>query len=404
MGNFTNTQYKATIDNLIVGFKERMKNQTFTWFTDKNPTPVTYYKINHEQSMLDGPTGLEYDRLGKKSPLKYNKIENFFIYGIDRMNINLNDTEYGLEADPIDGEGIILPNSIEPTAGDYFSINYLNEKLLFLVTSVTVDTLEDGSNFYQINFKLDQTKINIIDDQVVENYNMIIGNIGTKFKSVIKSSEYKLIAFLEEYSDRMQEYFINLFYDDRVQTFIFYLGDTRLYDPCMIEFIKRNNLFNRERNRYIHIDHQLEMERTFSIEYDCSLYRSMELKNKNLIDRIFATASLIDQVNSTFNCRAEDYYMIKYIRKTNKNLDMETLICINPACIEAIDNNILFNENDPKAIYNLIIKYFNDGTYHSEDFEYLIEQEFQNNIEQFYIIPFYIFIIKDYISKLLANI
>ena len=403
MGSFTNTEYKTTIDNLIVGFKDRMKNPLW-WFNDKNPTPVTYYKLNHEQSMLDGPTGLEYDRLSKKSPLRFNKIDNFFIYGIDRMNINLQDTEYGMESDPIEGEGIILPNTIEPTPGDYFAINYLNERLLFMVNSVNVDTLEDGSNFWQISYKLDQTEMQLIDDQVVESYNMIINNVGTKFKSVIKTSDYRLIAFLEEYSERMNEYFINLFYDDRVQTFIFYLAGERFYDPCMIEFIMRNSLLNRDRNKYIHVDHQLEMGRTFSIEYDCSLYRSMELKNKNLIDRIFSTASKIDQTNSIFNCRAEDYYCIKYIRKPNKNVEQETLINLNPSCVEAIDRNVLFNENDPKAIYNLLIKYFNDGTYHSEDFEPMMDVDFQNNIELFYLIPFYIFIIQDYIKKLLANI
>lgn len=404
MGTFTNTEYKSTIDSLIVGFKERMKNPLW-WLNDKNATPVTYYKLNHEKSMLDGPTGLEYDRLSKKSPLRFNRVENFIIYGIDRINVNLNDTEYGLESDPIEGEGIILPNTIEPTPGDYFSINYLNERLLFLVTSANLDTLEDGSNFWQINYKLDQTEMELIDDQVVENYNLIIKNIGTKFKTVVKSSEYKLIEYMEEYSDRLKEYYLDLFYDNRVETFIFYLANTRFYDPCMIEFIKRNNLFSgRARNKYVHIDHQLDMGRTFSIEYDCSIYRSIELKNRNLIDRIFSTASLIDQTNTTFNCRAEDYYLIKYIRRPNKDIDKETIINLNPSCVEAVEKNVLFNENDPKAIYNLLIKYFNNGEYHSEDFEPMMDVEFQNNIELFYMIPFYIFIIQDYLKKLLANI
>lgn len=404
MGTFTNTEYKTTIDNLIVGFKERMKNPLWL-LNDKNATPVTYYKLNHGQSMLDGATGLEYDRLSKKSPLRFNKIDNFFIYGIEKMNVNLQDTEYGMESDPIEGEGIILPNTIEPTPGDYFAINYLKERLLFLVTSVNLDTLEDGSNFWQVTYKLDQTEMELIDDQVVENYNMIINNVGTKFKSIIKTSDYKIISFMEEYSDRLKEYFINLFYDDRVQTFIFYLSGERFYDPCMIEFIKRNSLFeNRSRSDYLFIDHQLEMGRTFSIEYDCSLYRSIELKNKNLFDRIFSTATLIDQTNSTFNCRAEDYYMIKYIRKSNKELDKETIINLNPSCVEAIGQNKLFNENDPKCVYNLLIKYFNNGTFHSEDFEPMMDVEFQNNIELFYLIPFYIFIIQEYVKKLLANI
>ena len=76
----------------------------------------------------------------------------------------------------------------------------------------------------------------------------------------------------------------------------------------------------------------------------------------------------------------------------------------NDKIIPLVGDNVLFNENDPKAIYNLLIKYFNDATYHSEDFEPLMEYDFQNNIELFYLIPFYIFIIHEYVKKLLSNI
>ena len=98
------------------------------------------------------------------------------------------------------------------------------------------------------------------------------------FKSIIKTSDYKLIESLEVFVDRLKEYYIDLFYEDRVQTFIFYLAESRMYDPCMIEFLIRNNILKRKRN-FLHVTHQLEMNKTFSLEYDCSLFRSLEVKD-----------------------------------------------------------------------------------------------------------------------------
>lgn len=403
MGSFINTEYKSTISDLVVGFKERMKNPFWT-YADKTPTVVTYYKINHEKSMLDKGTGLEYSRLSDKSPLKYNKIEGFLLYGIEKITVSLQDGDWGVESDPIEGEAIILPDTIEPTAGDYFAINYVNERLLFRVNSVNMDTLEDGANFWQISYKLDQTDNNLIENQIVDNYNMIVNNVGTKFKSIIKSSEYNIIEVLDNFIERLKEYYINIFFEDRVQTFIFYMGEARLYDPYMIEFLIRNNILKRERNKYIHIAHQLEVDKTFSIDYDCSLFRSFELKDKNIADRIFSNAILIDQPNSTFNCRSENYYSIKYIRGSNGNLDAEVIININPALAEAIREKELFREEDSKSRYNLIIKYFNNMEYDSKDIEAIENIMYQNNIELFYLMPFYIYIMQDYIKKLLTNI
>lgn len=401
MGNFINTEIKDTVSSLVLGFKERMKNP-YWLYSDKPPTIVTYYAINYEKSMLDKGTALEYDRLEEHSPLKFNKIQDFFLYGVEKINVNLQDGEYGLESDPVEGEAIILPNTIEPTPGDYFSIDYTSETLLFRVNSVNMDTLEDGANFWKIEYRLDQWEEGKIDGQIVESYNMIIDNANTKFKSIIKTSDYKLIESLEVFVDRLKEYYIDLFYEDRVQTFIFYLAESRMYDPCMIEFLIRNNILKRKRN-FLHVTHQLEMNKTFSLEYDCSLFRSLEVKDKNIGDRIFSIAEAIDQVNSTFNCRSEKYYEIKYLRQKNDNINAETIINLNPAFAEAVKNKQLFNPGDPKCRYNIIIRYFYNMDFDPKDLELIEHLPYQNNIELFYMMPFYIFVIEDYIKRLLIT-
>lgn len=401
MGNFLNTERKTTIDELVVGFKERMKNP-YWLHSDKKPTIVTYYHINREKSMLDKGTGLEYNRLQNDSPLRFNKIEGFFLYGIERININLQDGDYGLESDAIEGEAIILPDTIEPTPNDYFSISYVNETLLFRVNSVNMDTLEDGANFWKIDYKLDQWEEGKIDNFVVDNYNMIVDNVNTQFKSVIKSTDYQLIEFLENLSDTLKEYYISLFYSDRVQTFIFNLSGVRMYDSYLIEFLKRNKILNRKRN-YIHIDHQLEVNKTFSLEYDSSMFRALELKDKKIGERIFSTAEKIYEPNSVFSFRSEKYFEIKYLRNYTNGTNQETIINLNPALAKAIEDNTLFDNNDENSKYNIIIKYFNDQDFNVKDLDNIKKLSYQNNIELFYIIPFYIFIIEKYIKGLLLT-
>lgn len=400
---FINTEYTDTISNLVTGFKEKINNPYWS-MNDKKPTIVTYYKLNHEKSMLDKATGLEYSRLGDGAPLRFNKIENFILYEVGQFTVNLQDGDYGLESDPIEGEAILLPNTIEPTPGDYFAINYLKERLLFRVNSVNFDTLDTGANLWQIAFKLDQTDSQRIDDQIVESYKMITDNIGTNFKSIIKSTDYNLIEKLEMFEESLKEYYFNLFFEDRVETFIFYLAESRMYDPYMIEFILRNKILSRERNKYTHIRHQIDLERTFAIDYDSSLFRAFELKNKEIIDRNFSLASLIEEPNSIFSFRPEKYYRIKYIRKSYKDLEAEVITNLNPVLLKAIVDNKLFGPDDELNRYNIIVKYFNKQEYNDLDIKAIEDILFQNNIEIFYLIPFYIYIIQDYIKRLLVNI
>ena len=158
------------------------------------------------------------------------------------------------------------------------------------------------------------------------------------------------------------------------------------------------------RNKYINIAHQLENNRTFSLEYDSSLFRAVEIKEKNIGERNFSIAEYIDQPNSIFTFRSEDYYSIKYIREANKNIDAETITNLNPALTEAIKNNKLFMQTDEKCKYNIIIKHFNDLKIDKEDIEAIENLQYSNNIELFYLIPLYIYILKYTIKTILANI
>ena len=176
MGKFINTSYTNTIDNLVQATNSKINNPYYK-FTDQKPTRVTYWCQSIEMSTLDPATGLYGAHLGKDSPFKFNKIEDFLVYGMDKIQTELDVGDYGTEANSITGDCIILPNTINPKQGDFFSIPYIKEDILFKVISVNPDTLDTGMNIYKIEYSLELTEsIAQIESQTNNSYKMIVNN------------------------------------------------------------------------------------------------------------------------------------------------------------------------------------------------------------------------------------
>ena len=212
MATFTNTVHKNTIDTLVDGYKEKLKNPYYMHM-DSTGTLTTYFNQNITKSTLDEGSKTEYIMIGKDSPIKFNKVNNFYIYGLEKINFELENSDFGLSANDISGEGIILPNTLVPIANDYFIINHINQKLLFKVTSVSINALENGSNMYKIEFILDKVgeEVDKIYKQIENDFEMVITNVGTQFNSVIRSSDYNFIDKVEDIVLRLNKYYLNLF-------------------------------------------------------------------------------------------------------------------------------------------------------------------------------------------------
>ena len=135
-----------------------------------------------------------------------------FLYGGERLIAELENGDYGLETNTIEGELVVLPNTIIPYANDYFSINHTNKDYLFKVLSVTTDTLESGANFWKIQYKLDRHTSADINKQIAEEYTMILNNIGTNFNAIIRSNDYDFIEQLDSIILDLKKYYKALFY------------------------------------------------------------------------------------------------------------------------------------------------------------------------------------------------
>ena len=401
MGNFINTNYNKTIDNLVEGAKSRLNNP-FYIYGDRKPTIVTYYNINHNASTIDKGSSTLYDDIGQNSSLRFNKIENFHLYGIEKINVNLDVGEYGLES-PIEGEALILPNTIVPVPGDMFIINHVIDKpYLFMVTGIGIDTLYTGANFYKISYKLTRTDMDALTSletvQTIKRFTYKAGNVGTTLTPLIESNQAELIDKIEDNIDTLLNYYMNLFYKNSVQNFILEYQHMYLYDPYLIEFMIRNKLFALSGNNYFHVEQAVYIGDTFALEYDHSIFKDIEIKKSNMrLNSVYPVP--VDDPNSLLVDRLESYYKLsnKVMYKDYDNpinwLDMDLL--------DRVINNELYDEDSNLYYRNLLILYMNNKEFDITDkiMNSIMDIEFNYTKELFYMIPILVFILKSYVNK-----
>lgn len=385
-------------------------------WNDKKPTLVTYYHINAEMSTLDEASGMNYSDLGPNCPFRYNKIDKFVLYGIDRIALSLQNGEFGVEADEITGDAIVLPGTITPYTGDYFSIDMVEDsKWLFRVNDVQKDTLNDGSNIWKLTYMLEHVDNSRIEDLVTEDYKLIVNNIGTRYTPILKSSEYSLIDALDHICTVLKGYFVSLFYNEKVQTFIFmHYVDDHFYDSYMIEFLMRNKILDNGNNdEYIYIDHKINPIKTFALDYNRTFFKAIEDKDKKLIQKAKtdSTADFIDDFGSIFAARADSYFKMNYFVPNHDTFEgkfHKVMECFPKELIPKILDNDLYTqaEVDQQPVFglrNIIIKHFNDGCYDFKDFERMEAFDFSDNLTCFYMIPLVIFCLESFEKHLLET-
>lgn len=403
MGRPLNTTYRDTVKS-ITGFYNNLVNNPLYLLNDKKVILATYYNINKDYSSLDPGSKIHMDNAGTESPIRYNRIYDFILLGFSKIELQTDMDEFGLESNKIEGECYILPNTIIPTEGDYFEVEHIKDSTwLFFVKDVQKDTLDNGSNVYKISYKLEYTNHDQILNNIVYNFRMIDYKEGTNVAKVVRCEDYDIALLMNDKVVMLKNYFMDLFYSDKVQTFIYAdLTEIRVYDPYMIEFLIRNKILDNSGDSYIFVTHQIPTPKTFSIDYDKTFFRVFE---KNEKDRLLSSnrETSIEEINSygtTFSSRFEAYYKTNYYKSPGYN-------------ISCLDENMIYNiiegeeisdkeeENIPILWKNIIIKYFLNKTITKEELSSIENIDFSSSKDAFYIIPLLIFCLEKDIENTL---
>ena len=291
-------KFKAPAEfiNENVSLLSQRQGSMYSIFLESRPTFTTYYHVNKIRSKTD--RGLKTpERLnGVLSPIRYNKLINFPLYGIEQIQLQLEEEEEGLTTD-YNSEAIILPNTIHPTVDDYFIINYLEKKYMFRVTKYEYDTIK-SNNYYKIEFTIqsvDESFFNDIERQVVKTYYTQFDNIGTDDK-VFLTAEGALVGDkIKSLYDNIAEDYLNMYFEptrEPYNTLLFmqpsqdYGGDFDwLFDQNLVHFCNKHALFYEHASTDAILFYE-EPRGYFHMDYANSIYDLMEHYEPNRIDKI----------------------------------------------------------------------------------------------------------------------
>lgn len=397
-GKFINKAYSDTINSLTSGTIQKVKTANYV-YNNMPPVICDWYNSDKDASTLEEGTGMQYSDVGKTSPRKYKVIKDavFYSQGI-QIQIDLEYDEDGLATSPPSISGLVLPNTWIPYPGDHFILKQAGKEYVYRVNAVNYDTIDNGNNLYKFEAAIDQAGKSYIDNQVTETYRMIINNVGTSFNSIVKETIYDCIDTLDTILVQLKNNYIALFYNDAVQTFTYQGNHGKLYDPYMIEFLSRNFILKGS-DEYIYVHHEVPVPRTFSINYNESIFRSLETCTKERFSIIPCHANIIDNQYSLFATVMDNYFEVEY---NVNSTGLYNFSPINSELVSRVKSNEEFDESDKNSYMNIIIKFMNKSKIDSNILPLLESIDFKPTPDLFYCIPMIIYALEISVQKLMS--
>lgn len=230
----------------IFKFEERLQSQA-NRYVENGGILTTYYNQDDDSTTVDRGTR-DIDQLfGSNAPIRFNKINNFPIYGFGQANPE-NTDEQQIEDIAVEGDATILPSTIVPRPYDHFIVNHLKMTALFQVTSVSYDSMK-ANGFYKIHYRLFSTEketINKLNKQQTGEYHTELSAIGTSMNPILREDDYVYKAKIQKMVRHMIMSYRSMFYNERHNCFLYHNPETGddIFDPCGSEFISKFSLMN----------------------------------------------------------------------------------------------------------------------------------------------------------------
>lgn len=403
MGSLIIDEQKFIDDNSFK-FEERISSPLVR-FLDKNPVFVTYYHIdNNESTVANGWEDIK-SLTGKESPLKYQKITKFPIFGLEKIMLSIEESEQGIDVG-FQSEAVILPNTIKPLPNDLFMINHIRHTFIFRITDISIDSIR-ADNFYKIEYKLEYTDESSLEalekHNVHEKYDCILQNIGTEDKCIIREDYKQHLLDLNKMYEDIVELYKMMFYDKRYNCLIIENDNSKVYDPYQTMFLNKHNLLNRIDNyNTIYLSMQISDNR-INLKYEKSVYKFIERQDVERIKNfMYEFKSAMEYPESAFY-RWHDgkVAIIDIPEKTALQNNMHEMFSN-----EFIDIVRDKESESPNEYIDLIKKFINNQINSIYDIKLTLNQalvDLDNSEDVFFFTPIILYIIKKTVDDFMKD-
>ena len=398
---FIGTQYK---DN------ERRRVSQYTRFLEKHVDFVTYFSINKILSTTSIGNFAVDSYIGKDSPVRYNRINNFPLYGFPLFTDenSYGEDGAGLNMDDFGGQVTMLPEIIEPSEGDCFILNIYDENRFFIVTEVTQVALK-GKSHYILSFTsgipdyLPQLK-----KQVIDEYNAIFDNIGTEDRVVISNKDYKLKSMYENTYKFMYTYYIHKFFNKRNTLFQANINVGTLpisyTDIYCTKFMQDNRIIIMDKllKECLVMDYNKIYDDNDYFDYMDTLYWAIENKDTRKLKK--ANYITIKKMVSPFSLSISQYDSDVYLSELynfNNICDYDSENNYNSIefnftdIVDRINSDKFYiSDNAVDRCISIIVRYLNDDKVIQPGYFSSIEFDTMTELEQYLLIPIILFIIR----------
>ena len=214
-------QEKNVLTGILEGQYEE-KSSNLNKFSGAR-TELVYFqqKANNEDNGAINTSGFN---ASDPNLCRYIKIDKF-VAVVGDISPNFDETEgNGPKSVVYEGKMVVLPNSIQPSPRDYFTMKYLDRTVLFQVYEVTPLSADDDSA-YDVSFQSKEPDFTYegseLSKQVAEEYVMDETYIGLNVRTVFRKSEYNTLQNLKNFYQQIGELFKEHFWNKELETFEF---------------------------------------------------------------------------------------------------------------------------------------------------------------------------------------
>lgn len=285
MGKLVTTDLASSgVKDTLNGYVQSYMDGTdeYSKYFESAPNFVTYFSVDSKASMADGTLGSVIESLGSESPLRFNKILDLPIYGVEEIVPQTEFDEDTGRREQVEGSAILLPGSIQPQPEDFFYFSYSQRDTthlrIYRVTNVETSSFHEKT-YYRISYEepegMDFARL---DSQTIDTYDVLFKDVGSEKVAIIEDSKYKLMQVIADVLNDISEEYIDAFYDPTMNIFKANnenLGGLPLYDGALHNYVMENQTFINSRNfmsNYFVTDQFFSKRK----EYRKSIYGSLE--------------------------------------------------------------------------------------------------------------------------------